>query len=142
MENNQQIVFSNRLKIALEGKNVKQKDLVKKYEYLSTSLVSKFLNNQKTITNIFAKLCSDEHINIHWIATGDGEMLLNNCAGINVNNGNNSNVAINGTITINTKDYADDEISEVVDLLKYASKPLLDKFVDKLKAVKQDVDDF
>ncbi|WP_321778834.1 hypothetical protein [Sulfurimonas sp.] len=143
MELNQQIIsYSVRLKSALEAKNLKQKDLVKKYDYLSTSLMSKFLNNQKTITDIFSKLCSDENINIHWIATGHGDMFVQDCNGVNVTN-HSGNVAVNGTITINTKDYADnDEIKEILDLLKYASKPLLDKFVEKLQKVKQDTEEF
>lgn len=143
MEFNQQIVpYSERLKEALAAKNLKQKDLVKKYDYLSTSLASKFLNNQKSITDVFAKLCSDENINIHWIATGNGEIFIQDCNSVKVNN-HNGNVAVNGTITIHTKDYADnDEIKEVVDLLKYASKPLLDKFVEKLQKVKQDTEEF
>jgi len=143
MEQNQQFVnYSNRLRIALETKNTKQKDLAKKYDYLSTSLVSKFLNNQKSITDIFARLCSDEDINIHWIATGNGDMFVQNQdSNINVHN-HNGNVAVNGTITINTKDYTDgEEIKELLELLKDVPKSWIDKILIKLKKSLKAIDE-
>ena len=72
--NKQNVSFSERLSIAFAQKNIKQADLAKKYDYLSTALINKFFKSQKTITDIFVRLCDDEGINIHWICTGKGNM--------------------------------------------------------------------
>ena len=98
---------------------------------------------QKVSIEIASDIEDKFNINMRWLLSGRGDKYLNKDSNyVNVNN-HNGNVAVNGTITIQTKDYADnDEIKEVVDLLKYASKPLLDKFVEKLKKIKQDTEEF
>ena len=98
---------------------------------------------QKILIEIAIELEDKFNINLRWLLSGRGNKYLNEDLNqVNVNN-HNGNVAVNGTITIKTKDYADnDEIKEIVDLLKYAGKPLLDKFVEKLQKVKQDTEEF
>jgi transcriptional regulator with XRE-family HTH domain len=97
---------------------------------------------QKIANDLLEKIGIYYNINLNWLLTGKGEMFLSNYNGINIKN-KNGNVAINGNINVNTKDYADsEEIKEVIELLKYASKPLLDKFADKLKKIKSDIEEF
>ena len=60
---------------------------------------------------------------------------------MNIHN-HNGNVAVNGTITINTKDYANsDEIQELLELLKQVPKvikKIINTTKDKIKVFKDD----
>ncbi|RXJ82186.1 hypothetical protein [Arcobacter sp. F2176] len=74
----QNISLSNRIEEAFNAKKLKQSDLVKKYDYLSSALINKFFNTQKTVTNHLIRLCIDENINLDWLCTGRGEMFITN----------------------------------------------------------------
>lgn len=127
--------ISSRLSLAFATKGVRQIDLVNKYEYLSPPLINKFFKSQKTVTEILIKLCIDEDINIDWLCTGRGNMFIDdsNSSVVNVNN-KNGNVAVNGSIVINTKDYVDGvEIKELLELLKDVPKPWIETIIEKLK---------
>jgi hypothetical protein len=76
--NKQNVSLSERIEQAFKAKKIKQIDLVNKYDYLSSALINKFFNNQKTITEILIKLCIDENINIDWLCTGRGNMFFTN----------------------------------------------------------------
>jgi spore germination protein YaaH len=84
--NKQNISLSERIEEVFRAKKIKQIDLVNKYDYLSSALINKFFNNQKTITEILIKLCMDEDINIDWLCTGRGNMFITNEIFVNTNN--------------------------------------------------------
>ena len=83
------------------------------------------------------------NINLNGLLSGDGEMFLKDCNGVNINNGNNSNVAINSNqIILNKSDFIDgDEVDELVQLLKEVPKSWLDKILIKLKKSLSAIDD-
>ncbi len=87
--NKQNISLSERIEEVFRTKKIKQIDLVNKYDYLSSALINKFFNNQKTITEILIKLCIDENINIDWLCTGRGNMFVTNETFINTQNTSN-----------------------------------------------------
>jgi hypothetical protein len=84
--NKQNISLSERIEEVFRTKKIKQIDLVNKYDYLSSALINKFFNNQKTITEILIKLCMDEDINIDWLCTGRGNMFITNEVFVTTNN--------------------------------------------------------
>ncbi|RBQ32304.1 hypothetical protein CRU92_00910 [Arcobacter sp. FW59] len=135
--------LSERINEAFKIKKIKQVDLVNKYEYLSSPLVNKFFNSQKTVTKILIKLCTDENINIDWLCTGRGNMFIDEnskTSNINVNNSNtisnkDGNVAVNGTININKDEYSNiEDITELLNLLKEVPKSVIPKLNKKLRA--------
>jgi len=132
-----------RLKEVREEKRYTQKDFAEHIDLKQAKIRDIEVGRGKISTDIALKIEDEFNINMRWLLSGRGDKYLNKDSNyVNVNN-HNGNVAVNGTITIQTKDYADnDEIKEVLDLLKYASKPLLDKFVEKLKKIKQDTEEF
>jgi hypothetical protein len=79
MEENKQIIsLSERISEVFKVKKMKQKDLVNKYDYLSSPLINKFFNNQKTVTEHLIRLCIDENINLDFLCTGRGNMFVTN----------------------------------------------------------------
>jgi transcriptional regulator with XRE-family HTH domain len=110
----------------------------------SQNQISRFEKDKDFSFKILEILLVKYNININWLICGDGEMFLNECIDINVNNAQNSNVAINGTITIQTKDYIDSkEIEELLELLKGVPKQWIDKLLvstkNKLKVFEEDI---
>lgn len=87
--NKQNISLSERIEEVFRAKKIKQIDLVNKYDYLSSALINKFFNNQKTITEILIRLCVDENINIDWLCTGRGNMFITNETFTNIENTSN-----------------------------------------------------
>lgn len=85
----QNISLSERIEEVFKTKKIKQIDLVNKYDYLSSALINKFFNNQKTITEILIKLCIDENINIDWLCTGRGNMFITHETFTNIENTSN-----------------------------------------------------
>ena len=77
-ENKQNISLSERISEVFKVKKMKQKDLVNKYDYLSSPLINKFFNNQKTVTDHLIRLCIDENINLDFLCTGRGKMFVTN----------------------------------------------------------------
>lgn len=76
--NKQNISLSERIEEVFKIKKIKQIDLVNKYDYLSSALINKFFNNQKTVTDMLIRLCIDENINVDWLCTGRGNMFITN----------------------------------------------------------------
>jgi transcriptional regulator with XRE-family HTH domain len=96
---------------------------------------------QKVSVEIAISIEDKFNINLRWLLTGRGEKYLGDCNGINVNN-KNGNVAVNGTITVNTHDYADsEEIKELLELLKDVPKSWIDKILIKLKKSLKAIDE-
>lgn len=91
-------------------------------------------NNKAKVTVEIAIAIEDKFkINSRWLLTGRGDKYIKDISSnINVNNSNN--VAVNGTICINTKDYVDSaEIKELLELLKDVPKSWVKNMIDKLK---------
>jgi DNA-binding XRE family transcriptional regulator len=97
---------------------------------------------QKISIDMATKIEDEFNINLRWLLTGRGAKYLNeDTSSVNVNN-HNGNVAVNGTITINTKDYADSqEIKELLDILKDVPKSWIDKVLKKLKKALTAIDE-
>jgi len=95
---------------------------------------------QKVSVEIASNIEDKFNINLRWLLTNRGDKYLNdNNNGINVNN---SNIAINGVIKVNTNDYADsEEIKELLELLKEVPKSWIDKILLKLKKQLQAFDE-
>lgn len=148
--NIQNMSLSERITEAFRAKKIKQKDLVNKYDYLSSGLVNKFFNSQKTVTSILVKLCMNENINIDWLCTGRGNMFINKhdkTSNANINNSNNvsnkdGNVVLNGTIIINIEEYSNiEDIQELLNLLKNVPKSWIPKLTEKIKTSLNKIDD-
>ncbi len=129
--------MSNRLKEIRTDNKLTQEEFATKINLKQAKIREIEGDRQKVSVEIAEKIEDEFNINLRWLLTGRGDKYLADCGNkINVNN-KNGNVAVNGTITINTHDYADDEIRELIELLKYAGKPMLDNFVEKLKKIKE-----
>ncbi len=86
------------------------------------------------------KINEQYNISIDWLLTGRGEMFFNQ--NNSFSNISNSNVVNNSTININSKDYNDeDDIKDIIELLKYAPKQFLHKLREKLKQIKNVTED-
>lgn len=106
--------FSERFKEAMKAKGIeKAYQLSKKYEFLSPQLANNFFAKNKTITKAFAQVCEMENINIHWIATGKGEMFINENKTNQQINGNNNIGNINNS-SIKVLQSNDKEMQEIL----------------------------
>jgi transcriptional regulator with XRE-family HTH domain len=96
---------------------------------------------QKVSVEIAENIEDIYKINLRWLLTGRGDKYIGDCNGINVQN-HNGTVAVNGTITINTNDYADsDEIKELLEILKDVPKSWIDKILIKLQKSLKAIDE-
>jgi len=118
-----------------------QAEFAKKLDLYKAKIGEVEGGRQKVTHEIAIKVEDEFNINLRWLLTGRGEKYLNSDANsVNVNN-HNGNVAVNGTITINTKDYADsNEIKELLELLKDVPKSWVDKIIVKLKKSLEAID--
>jgi transcriptional regulator with XRE-family HTH domain len=73
MKFNENIEYFSRISEFFQKKGIEQREIVRKYEFLSVGLTSNFFNINKSITDRLAKLCFYENLNVHWICTGIGE---------------------------------------------------------------------
>jgi phage repressor protein C with HTH and peptisase S24 domain len=69
--------ISDRFSKAMSLKGLKNADIAKKYN-ISRQLVNNFFTSQKTLTEIFTNVCDGESINLNWLLTGKGDILLDN----------------------------------------------------------------
>ncbi len=110
----------------------------------SQNMISKYEKQQVEIPyKILKNLYLNFKINIHSFIDGSGDMFLEDCNGVSIHNGNNSNVAINSNqIILNKSDFIDgDEVDELVQLLKEVPKSWIDKILIKLKKSLSAIDD-
>ena len=131
-----------RLKEVRTEKKFTQKEFAEILNLTNWQVVKNIeIGTRKISPEIAIKIEDEFNINLRWILTGRGEKYLNSDTNsVNVNN-HNGNVAVNGTITISTKDYADsNEIKELLELLKDVPKSWVDKIIVKLKKSLEAID--
>jgi transcriptional regulator with XRE-family HTH domain len=89
----------------------------------------------KVIPHTFIeKLHKQYNVSLEWLLLGKGDIFIDDKSNAIVNVNNSNNVAVNGTICINTKDYVDSaEIKELLELLKDVPKSWVKNMIDKLK---------
>jgi len=133
--------INKRFKEIRFDKDLSQKEYAEAISLKTRQVTEIERGNQKVSIDIAIKVEDEFNINLRWLLTGRGEKYLNSDANsVNVNN-QNGNVAVNGTITINTKDYADsNEIKELLELLKDVPKSWVDKIIVKLKKSLEAID--
>ena len=67
--------ISENFSKALEILGLKQIDISKKYD-IPRQTVNIFMTNQKTITEKLIEICEKENINLNFIATGKGSIII------------------------------------------------------------------
>lgn len=76
--------ISENFSKALELIGLKQIEISKKYD-IPRQTVNIFMTNQKTITEKLIEICDKENINLNFIATGKGSILIEDTKNINYN---------------------------------------------------------
>ena len=123
-----------RLKEVREENRYTQKEFAEILDLKQAKVRDIEVGRGKLSMEILVKIEDEFNINLRWLLTGRGNKYLNeDAANVNVHN-HNGNVAVNGTITVNTKDYTNgEEIKELLELLKDVPKSWIDKILVKLK---------
>ena len=131
-----------RLKEIREEKRYTQKEFADILDLKQAKIRDMEVGRGKVSTEIALKIEDEFNINLRWLLAGRGDKYLNkDTSNVSVNN-HSGNVAVNGTVTINTKDYADsEEIRELLELLKEVPKSWIDKILVKLKKSLSAIDD-
>lgn len=138
--------MSNRLNEIRTDNKLTQDEFAIKLDLKQAKIREIEGGRQKVNIEIATKIEDEFNINLRWLLTGRGDKYLGDCNSVNVSNGNNSDIAINGSsiIKIDTNDYTDShEIKELLELLKEVPKIWIDKILkstkEKLKVFEEDV---
>jgi len=111
------------------------------YLEISYDTLNSWLKRESIPLKVINRIVEERNVSYDWLLTGKGEKFLNDdknkYSSININNKNGKleNLAVNGNITINTKDYNVDntEIEELLELLKKVPNSWIRSIIKKIK---------
>jgi len=136
----------------MNGTKIILKRILKEFGFLNNKELANYLEVSYDTLNgwikresiplkIINRIVEGKNVSYDWLLTGKGEKFLNDensiSDSININNvdNKNGNLAVNGNIMINTKDYnvSNNEIEELLELLKDVPSSWIRNIIQKLK---------
>jgi len=116
-------------------------DIISNHLEISYDTLNGWLKRKSIPLKIINRIVEEKNVSYDWLLTGKGEKFLNDeknkYSSININNknGNLGNLAVNGNLTINTRDYNVDntEIEELLELLKKVPNSWIRNIIKKIK---------